>query len=80
VILVYRTEQEMEQSKEVKPILVTHQRSLSCRLKKFFGYLCHQCSHQEDEEEVDKSTLTIDVGLVGMLTTRDILHYVLCSK
>ncbi|KAI9271334.1 hypothetical protein BY458DRAFT_586579 [Sporodiniella umbellata] len=77
VILIYRTEEEIELSKKKPPLPGFHERALSCRIKRFFGYLCHACSEETDEEEkeVNRSISTaIDVGLIGLLINQDLLN------
>ncbi|CEG77916.1 hypothetical protein RMATCC62417_12592 [Rhizopus microsporus] len=92
VILVYRTEQDIEMVKRKRTIKSTtsdtssHKRSIHCRLKKCFGCTCQTCSEErittEEEKTIDNSITsaptTIDIELQPGLVGMVTAHDILC--
>ncbi|KAG1176359.1 hypothetical protein G6F70_003467 [Rhizopus microsporus] len=75
VILVYRTEQDIEMVKMKRAVKSTasdtpsHKRSIRCRLKRCFGCTCQACSEERITTEEEK---TIDNSIISAPTTIDI--------
>ncbi|ORE18159.1 DUF21-domain-containing protein [Rhizopus microsporus] len=92
VILVYRTEQDIEMVKMKRAVKSTasdtpsHKRSIRCRLKRCFGCTCQACSEErittEEEKTIDNSIIsaptTIDIELQPGLVGMVTVHDILC--